>query len=166
MEWPTAATWSWITHTWSNAGGREMDMVWNKRKKTSKGALCGSFAVTRHSQESSLPGEKYEAIATCEFSNLLITWSRKFPGFSAIPGWLSIFFLSSENICHSSSDLFLEAATCSHVSLLVPLRLARFIKSLLAKVQRLWEAKQVTRIVRNRSLCFCLCFKNGSASCS
>lgn len=51
-----------------------MDMVWNKRKKTnSKGALCGSSAVTGHPQESSLPGQKYEAIATSKFSNLLMT---------------------------------------------------------------------------------------------
>lgn len=76
-----------------------MDRVWNKRKKTnSKDALCGSSAVMGHSHESSLPGQKYEAMAICKLSNLLITYSRRFPDPRAISGWLSIFFLSLENL--------------------------------------------------------------------
>jgi len=72
-----------------------MDTVWSQRKKTAaRMRFVGGSAVTGHSQESSLPGQKHEAIATCKFSNLLVTWSGKFPDPNAIPGWLSIFSLS------------------------------------------------------------------------
>lgn len=69
-------------HLWQQNG-----LVWNKRKKTN----CKNHFVWA-------PGQKYEVISICKFSSLLITYSRRFSDPIVIPGWLSIFFLTPENI--------------------------------------------------------------------